>query len=184
MGEVSPDKPGVANEIDASASRAKSAPICGDFDIRIARDGTWYYQGSPIGRKALVKLFATVLRREADGSYWLATPYERGRITVEDAPFTAVELEIEGGGRDQTLVFRTNLDERVAAGPDHPIRVREDAATGAPSPYLLVRPGLEALILRPVFYQLVELGVGGDEPEGRTLGVWSGGRLFPLGRLD
>ena len=111
--------------------------------MRIARDGTWYYRGSPINRPALVKLFASVLRREDDGSYWLVTPAERGRVVVEDAPFIAVALDVEGEGRDQRLIFRTNLDEIVAAGPDHPLRV-ETAADGTPAPYVLLRPGLEA----------------------------------------
>lgn len=156
-------------------------PFCGDFDIRIGRDGTWYYQGSPIGRKPLVKLFASVLRREADGSYWLVTPYERGRILVDDAPFVAVECDIEGEGRAQRLVFRTNLDERVTADAEHPLRVAEKEG-GEPSPYVLVRPGLEALIARSVYYQLVERAVTApDSPQ--TLGLWSGGRFFPLGRL-
>ncbi len=157
---------------------------CGDFDMRIARDGTWFYRGSPIGRKALVKLFASVLRREADGSYWLVTPVERGRIEVEDAPFTAVELKVEGDGRARRLTFRTNVDEEVTADASHPIRVAEDPVTGEPSPYVLVRDGLEALILRPVFYELVELA---EERvvDGRTvLGVWSAGNFFPLGALE
>jgi hypothetical protein len=162
-------------------------PFCGDFDMRIARDGTWFYHGSPIGRKPLVKLFASVLRRETDGSYWLVTPFERGRIAVDDAPFLAVELTVEGSGSDQILVLRTNLDETVAIAPERPLRVAEDAATGEPSPYVLVRagrdgrPGLEALIARPVFYQLVELAVA-DPADPERLGVWSKGAFFALGR--
>ena len=151
-----------------------------ELDMRIARDGTWYYRGTPINRPPLVKLFASVLRREPDGSYWLVTPAERGRVTVEDAPFVAVELDVQGAGRDQRLIFRSNLDEIVAAGRDHPLRV-ETAADGTPSPYVLVRPGLEALLLRPVFYELVELGVA-DETAGETkFGVWSDGEFFELG---
>lgn len=156
---------------------------CGDFGIRIARDGTWFYLGSPIGRKPLVKLFSTVLRREDDGSYWLVTPVERGLIEVEDAPFTAVELQVEGSGRDQTLRFRTNLDDWVEAGPDHPIRVDTNPATGEPSPYILVRDRLEALILRPIFYQLVEIGEETEEGGTPQLGVWSKGTFFMLGSL-
>src|SRR5215472_12510177 len=126
------------------ATRSERPPIdCGDFDIRIARDGTWSYRGSPIGRLALVKLFASVLRREADGSYWLVTPAERGCIVVDDAPFVAVEVTAEGEGPDQQLIFRTNLDDIVTAGPDHRLRV-ETAASGEPAPYILVRGGLEA----------------------------------------
>ena len=117
----------------------KRPPIdCGDLEMRIARDGTWFYRGSPIGRLPLVKLFASVLRREADGRYWLVTPAERGRIEVEDVPFLAVALTVEGEGRDQQLIFRTNLDEFVTAGPDNPLRV-ETAASGEPAPYILVR---------------------------------------------
>jgi hypothetical protein len=152
---------------------------CGDLHMRIARDGTWFYHGSPIGRKPLVKLFASVLRREPDGSYWLVTPVERGRVEVEDAPFTAVELAFEGEGAARVLRFRTNLDEWVDAGPDRPIRVEPGDARSGPRPYVMVREGLEALILRPVFYELVALA----EPsgtEGRELGVWSQGAFFPL----
>jgi hypothetical protein len=156
---------------------------CGDFGIRIARDGTWFYRNSPIRRLPLVKLFASVLRREADGHYWLVTPAERGRIEVEDAPFVAVELEASGQGSNQSLTFRTNLDDRVVAGESHPLRVATDPATGEPHPYVLVRPGLEALLLRSVFYHLVELGreetIGGE----RQFGVWSNGKFFPLGSL-
>ena len=108
-------------------------PSCGDFDFRIARDGTWFYRGSPIGRKPLVRLFSTVLRREDDGSYWLVTPVERGRITVDDAPFVAVEMNVTGSGRDQKLSFRTNVDDWVVADDQHPISLRIDA-DGAPSP--------------------------------------------------
>lgn len=150
-----------------------------DLQMRIGRDGTWYYRGSAIARLALVKLFAAVLRREANGSYWLVTPAERGPVEVEDAPFVAVELTVEGEGREQRLIFRTNLDEIVTAGPDHPLRT-ETAADGAPSPYILVRDGLEALLARPVFYQLVELG--GEEPVGDAIafGVWSDQMFFRL----
>ncbi len=176
-----------ADALGSGVLTQDTLPICGDFDMRIARDGTWFYHGSPIGRKPLVKLFASVLRREHDGSYWLVTPVERGRIAVDDAPFVAVELTPSGSGRDQILVFRTNLDETIAAGPDFPIRVVEDAATGEPTPYVLARvgrdgrPGLDALISRPVFYQLVELALEDPDGSGR-LGVWSGGMFFPLGR--
>ena len=156
---------------------------CGDFGIRIARDGTWFYQNSPIRRLPLVKLFASVLRREADGGYWLVTPVERGRIEVEDAPFVAVEVEWTGQGREQSLTFRTNLDDKVVAGESHPLGVATDPETGEPRPYILVRGGLEALLLRSVFYHLVERGeetVVNGRPE---FGVWSGGKFFPLGNL-
>jgi uncharacterized protein len=151
--------------------------------MRIARDGTWFYRGSPIGRLPLVKLFASVLRREPDGSYWLVTPAERGRIEVEDAPFLAVELERKGDDREQRLTFRTNLDEFVTLGPDRPLRV-ETAADGQPAPYILVRDRLEARLARPVFYELVDLGV--EEPIASTVefGVWSSGTFFRLGTPD
>ena len=158
--------------------------FCGEIDIRIGRDGTWFYHGSPIGRKPLVKLFASVLRREDNGDYWLVTPAERGRIKVDEVPFTAVEVNAAGAGPAQTLTFRTNLDDEVAADAQHPIRVAYDADSREPRPYILVRDRLEARILRPVFYELVELAqmqrIGGDE----VYGVWSREQFFPLGRSD
>ena len=160
---------------------ANRSPVdCGDLDMWIARDGTWFYRGSPIGRPALVKLFASVLRREPDGRYWLVTPAERGRIEVEDVPFLVVALTVEGEGREQKLIFQTNLDDIVTAGPDNPLRV-ETAANGEPAPYLSVRDDLEARLARSVFYDLVELGT--EEPIGETsqFGVWSSGRFFRLG---
>jgi hypothetical protein len=166
------------------AVRANRTPVeIHDLDMRIARDGTWYYRGTPIQRMPLVKLFASVLRREADGSYWLVTPAERGRVVVEDAPFVAVAVDREGEGRDQRLIFRTNLDEIVAAGPDHPLRV-ETAADGTPSPYILVRPGLEALILRPVFYELAEIGQEESIEGEMQFGVWSDSMFFRLGDVE
>jgi hypothetical protein len=173
--------PDSGNSSMIGSTVADRRPIdCGDLDMRIARDGTWYYRGSPIGRPPLVKLFASVLRREADGGYWLVTPAERGRIAVEDAPFVAVELTVLGEGRDQQLIFRTNLDDIVAAGPDHPIRV-ETALSGEPAPYILVRGALEARISRPVFYELVELAVDEKIAEEKQFGVWSSGAFFCLG---
>jgi uncharacterized protein len=176
--------------IPPTTHHGRSEPVesrdsCGEFDIRIASDGTWFYHGSPITRKPLVKLFASVLRRDEAGDFWLVTPAERGRIRVDDAPFVAVELTTHGVGRDRQLIFRTNLDEIVTAGPDHHIRVRIDDGTGTPRPYIAVRPGLDALIARPVFYQLADLAVE-DDPAGATgtLGVWSCGAYFALGRVD
>jgi uncharacterized protein len=150
--------------------------------MRIARDGAWFYRGSPISRPPLVKLFASVLRREPDGSYWLVTPAERGRIEVEDAPFLAVALTVTGDDRDQQLIFRTNLDDIVTAGPGHPLRV-ETAASGEPAPYILIRDRLEAKITRPVFYDLVELGSEERVEDAARFGVWSGGAFFWLGEL-
>lgn len=152
----------------------------GDLDIRIARDGSWSYRGSPIGRLPLVKLFASVLRREADGRYWLVTPAERGHIEVEDVPFLGVALTVEGDGRNQQLIFRTNLDEFVTAGADNPLRV-ETAADGEPAPYILVRDGLEARLARAVFYDLVELGTEEQVEDTIQFGVWSQSTFFRLG---
>lgn len=179
---------GSAGGDDAGAQSARDGapglPFCGDLDMRIARDGTWFYRGSPIGRKSLVKLFSTVLRREPDGSYWLVTPVERGRITVEDAPFTAVELTVTGAVRDQVLTFRTNVDDEVTADAEHPLRVAHNPETGEPSPYIMVRNGLEARLLRPVYYQLVELGEERREGGAAIYGVWSKGQFFSLGSLE
>lgn len=154
-----------------------------DYHLRIARDGTWYHRGSPIARKPLVKLFSTVLRREDDGEYWLVTPAERGRIEVEDAPFTAVELSVTGAGEAQALSFRTNLDDWVTAGPEHPIRVETCPDTGEPRPYILVRGRLEALIQRPVFYELVERAETKKQDGKAIVGLWSQGTFFCLGTL-
>jgi len=160
---------------------ARRSPIDrGDLAMRIARDGTWFYRGSPIARLPLVKLFASVLRREADGRYWLVTPAERGKIEVEDVPFLAVALTAEGEGREQQLIFTTNLDDIVTAGPDNRLRV-ETAANGAPAPYILVRDDLEARIARPVFYELVELGREERVEDATQFGVWSRGMFFRLG---
>ena len=160
---------------------------CGDLPFLIKRDGTWLYRGSPIGRKELVCLFSSVLKREADGSYWLETPAERGRIEVEDTPWTAVELDWEGCGRDQVLSFRTNVDQVVSAGPDHPVRVSHDVLTCEPTPYIAVRGAgpcvLEARISRAVYYELVALAEPGTVNGRRMLGVWSQRRFFPLGEM-
>lgn len=179
-------------------------PLCGDLDMRIARDGTWYYRGSPISRKPLVKLFSTVLRREDDGEFWLVTPAERGRVIVEDAPFTAVEVTATGTGRDQVLRLRTNVDEEITVDAGHPIWIK--AERGEPAPYLRVRPalpstaartgslgqdgddppppGLDALILRSVYYHLVDLGVDHRIESKAVFGVWSAGTFFALGDLE
>ena len=148
--------------------------------MRIARDGTWFYRGSPIVRLPLVKLFASVLRREADGHYWLVTPAARGKIEVEDVPFLAVALTAEGEGREQQLIFTTNLDDIVTAGADNPLRV-ETAANGEPAPYILVRDDIEARLARPVFYELVELGSEERIENTAQFGVWSKGMFFGLG---
>jgi len=153
---------------------------CGDFGIHIGRDGVWWHQGSPIGRIELVKLFASALRREPDGTYWLVTPAERGRVTVEDAPFLAVELDAEGTGHEQRLIFRTNLDDIVAAGEEHPLRVETDVS-GHPAPYIMIRPGLEARLTRPVFYALVDFAIEEEIGGQNVFGVWSDSKFFSLG---
>jgi len=168
------------SNLDLSNPDFSKLPSCGDFDFRIARDGTWFYRGSPIGRKPLVRLFSTVLRREDDGSFWLVTPVERGRITVDDAPFVAVEMDVKGAGREQSLAFRTNVEDWVTADAAHPIRV-ELGADGAPSPYIRVRGALDALIARSVFYQMVDLAETKASDGRAELGIWSGGAYFPLG---
>ncbi len=156
--------------------------LCGNFNMRIDRNGQWYYQGSPIGRLALVKLFSTVLRRDNDGVHWLTTPVENGRIEVEDSAFIAVELLSEGTGKDQVLRFRTNVDDVVTLDAEHPLRIAQESATGEPRPYIYVRKGLEARIARAVFYHVIEKGEStpGDES---NFGVWSSGIFFPLGSL-
>ncbi|KEJ97188.1 hypothetical protein SAMN05444149_104340 [Pseudosulfitobacter pseudonitzschiae] len=149
--------------------------FCGDLDMQIKRDGTWFYQGTPIGRPGLVKLFASILKREGD-DYFLVTPVEKVGITVEDAPFLAIDFEAEGEGTDQVLTFVTKTDDVTVAGPDAPIRVERDPETGEPSPYVLVRRNLEALIDRKSFYRLVDVGT---HHEG-WFGVWSRGEFFGI----
>ncbi len=152
-------------------------PHCGPIPMRIARDGTWLYMGTPIGRAAMVRLFSTVLRREEDGSFVLVTPVERVGIEVDDAPFVAVSVAREGEGEAQTLTFLTNVGDETVAGPDRPIHVTTDPRTGEPSPYVRVRGRLDALMARPVFYELADMAV----ERGGEMGVWSGGAFFALG---
>lgn len=167
--------------VSARAAQGKGLPpvhlwtpeFCGDLDMRIARDGTWFYLGTPIGRHELVRLFSTILKREGD-DYFLVTPVEKVGITVDDAPFVAVDFEVGGEGHDQVLVFETNVGDKILAGKDNPIRVVRDPETGEPSPYVLVRSNLEALIDRKSFYRLVEIGVHEDG----WFGVWSDGQFF------
>ena len=161
---------------------------CGHLPFLIKRDGTWLYRGTPINRKPMVCLFATVLKREEDGSYLLETPAERGTIEVEDVPFVAVELEWSGHGTGQTLCFRTNVDQCVTAGPEHPIRIAHDLLTCEPTPYLHIRDGkgtfpLEARINRATYYELVALAEPGMLHGRKVLGVWSDGAFFSLGDL-
>ncbi|HTX51453.1 MAG TPA: DUF1285 domain-containing protein [Caulobacteraceae bacterium] len=148
---------------------------CGEIDIVIRRNGQWLHEGSPIGREALVRLFSTVLRKDPDGIY-LVTPVEKMKITVEDAPFVAVRVDRVGEG----LRFLTNVGDELEAGPDNAIRVETEPG-GEPRPYLHVRRGLEALIARPVFYELVDMAEERITPDGPRLGVWSNGVWFPVG---
>jgi hypothetical protein len=150
---------------------------CGDVGLKIGRNGTWYYQNSPIGRKPLVKLFASVLRREPDGHYYLVTPAERALVRVQEAPFIAVEMQVEGSDQNQRLIFRTNVDDEVTAGGDHPLRFRPERDGGF-TPFVLVRDGLEARLDRPVYYDLVEAAVTKRRGGKDELGVWSGGTFF------
>ena len=154
--------------------------FCGDIDIRIAADGTWFHEGCPIGRLPLVKLFASVLRRGEDGDYWLVTPIEKARIAVDDVPFVAVELEAAGSGESQRLRFRTNLDEWVSAGAQHPLAFRPLPDSEEKAPYLTVRDGLEARVARTAYYALVEFCTERAMGGRTVLGVWSGGVFFPF----
>lgn len=154
---------------------AWNPPDCGDLDIRIARDGTWFYLGTPIGRPELVRLFSTILRKD-DDRYVLVTPVEKVGIVVDDAPFVAVDFTIQGTGDTQTLTFETNVGDHATAGPDHPIRVEREPETGEPSPYVLIRDRLEALIDRKSFYRLVDIGAHHKD----WFGLWSGGTFFPI----
>ena len=154
-------------------------PFCGDIDIRIARDGTWFHEGSPIGRAPMVKLFASILRLEG-GKYFLVTPVEKVGIQVDDAPLLAVDFDVIGVGVDQNLQFITRTEDKVTAGPGHAIRVHRDIATDQPSPYVHVRAGLEALIDRKTFYRMIELGSHAMHLGQSWFGVWSGGQFFAI----
>lgn len=179
-------RPGLEGVIAAAKAQAPGRGLppvhlwnpahCGEIDIVIRKDGLWFHEGSPIGREALVRLFSTVLRKDPDG-FHLVTPVEKMKIIVEDAPFIATRVDREG----ETLKFLTNVGDEVEAGPDNEIRVDVDEATGEPRPYLHVRRGLEALIARPVFYELVELAQERETPDGPRLGVSSNGAWFPVG---
>jgi hypothetical protein len=154
-------------------------PDCGDIDMRIASDGTWFYQKTPIGRAALVRLFASVLKREGD-NYFLVTPVEKCGIAVDDAPFLAVELRVDDAGGGRRLNFRTNVDDWVACGPDHALRFEPESETGGLKPYLHVRRDLWAKVTRALFYDLVELGEEREIAGERMFGVASAGEFFVM----
>jgi hypothetical protein len=158
--------------------------MIGDLAIRIDRDGTWYYHGSPIRRKELVFLFASALRRDEAGAYWLVTPAEMGRIQVDDVPFIAVEMVAAGCGVDQIISLRTNIDQIITVDQNHPITVVESSGSGGPVPYVEIGGGLQARLTRSVYYDLVGRGVEHPMDEGNLFGVWSAGCFFPLGKLD
>lgn len=181
-------KPSTDNIIAAARSATKGGPapvhlwnppFCGDLDMRIARDGTWYYLGTPIGRFELVKLFSSVIRRDGD-DYFLVTPAEKVGITVDDAPFVAVDFDVSNPGPDQILTFTTNVGDTVTAGPENPIRVTRDPKTGEPSPYVLVRTNLEALIDRKSFYRLIDIASHEQHGGKRWFGLRSCDAFFPI----
>lgn len=177
----------LAKKVERKVSSGSPIPIK-DFEMRIAKDGVWYHQGTPIKRLPLVKLFASVLLKEQDDSYWLVTPVEKGMIEVEDAPFLAVEVECVTSNENESFKtdfsFRTNLDEFVICGPENPLRVNIDPKTQEPNPYILVRDGLEAKITRSVFYELIDVANERIIDGKRFLGIWSKGIFFQLGQID
>ncbi len=182
---------GLAEAQAEGAARRALPPVekwnpayCGEIDMRIARDGTWFYLGTPIGRPALVRLFSTILRREPDGSYVLVTPVEKVGLKVDDVPFIAVRVDVEGDGLDQRLRFLTNVGDDVVAGSDHHLRVSHRNGD-EPQPYVHVRGGLEARLSRPVFYELVNIAEERRDASGkRELFVLSNGQTFALGSPD
>ena len=182
---VIPSADGIAASVRAIKSKGLppvhqwNPPFCGDLDMRIARDGTWFYLGTPIGRAPLVKLFSSILRKDGD-KYFLVTPVEKVGIVVEDAPFVAIDFDVSGRDEAQVLTFTTHVGDTAVAGPEHPIRVERDPETGEPSPYVLVRANLEALIDRKSFYRLVDVGSHHDVDGASWFGVWSGGAFFPI----
>lgn len=178
--------PGAADDLAKTIAKAGkkgpppvhlwNPPFCGDLDMRIKRDGSWWYLGTPIGRERLVRLFASVLRLDEDGKYYLVTPVEKVGIIVDDAPFVAVDFRVTDGA----ITFVTNVGDETVAGPENPIRVVRDPETGEPSPYVHVRRGLEALIDRKSFYRLVEICVHEDVDGQSWFGLRSGGMFFPI----
>lgn len=186
---VTPSAEGIAASAQAAAGKARglppihlwNPPFCGDLDMEIQRDGTWFYNGTPIGRAPLVKLFSSILRKEGD-RYVLVTPVEKVGIRVVDAPFIAVDANASGTGREQALTFTTNVGDTATADATHPIRVTLDPETAEPTPYVLIRGELEARIDRKTFYRLVEIGAEHSVNDVIWFGLWSGGHFFPIQR--
>ena len=172
------------NDVNREIAKAKglppvhlwNPPFCGDINMRIGADGLWHYMNSPIGRMPLVKLFSSILRLDDDGKYYLVTPVEKCGIIVDDAPFLAIRMRVEGKGKAQVIHFETQVEDEVAVGPEHPLRFADEAETGGLKPYVLVRSNLEALVSRALFYDLVALGT----VEGEWFGVWSSGVFFSM----
>lgn len=159
-------------------------PFCGDLDMRIARDGTWFYLGTPIKRERLVRLFSTVIRLDDDEKYYLVTPVEKIGITVDDAPFVAVDIEVAGEGDEQVITFRTNVGDDARVDEERPLRMAFDPETKEPAPYVMVRAGLEALINRAVYYKLVDLAVEETIDGEEMFGVWSAGLFFAFTKVS
>ncbi len=159
---------------------AWNPPFCGDMDMVIRRDGSWHYMGSPIGRASMVRLFSTIMRHDDDDCYYLVTPVEKVRIQVEDAPFVAIAVDTEGEGQKQVLTFTTNVGDTVRLDSEHPFRVDLDPESAEPSPYILVRDRLEALVHRNIFYQLVEIADIQSVEGGDWYGIWSGGTFYKI----
>ena len=182
---VKPSAEGIAAAATKAAKKGPppvhlwNPPFCGDLDMQIRRDGTWFYLGTPIGRHGLVKLFSSIIRKDGD-DYFLVTPVEKVGITVEDAPFVAVDFTVAAPGPDQVITFTTHVEDEATAGPEHPIRIVRDADTGEPSPYVLIRANLEALIDRKSFYRLIDLGEHADHDGESWFGIRSGGVFFPV----
>ncbi len=182
---VKPSADGLAASAQAATKKGPppvhlwNPPFCGDIDMRIARDGTWFYQGTPIGRPGLVKLFSGILKKEA-GKFFLVTPVEKVGITVDDAPFLAIDFDVAGEGPAQVVTFTTHVGDTVTLDAEHVLRVERDPVSGEPSPYIHVRAGLEALIDRKSFYRLVDLCVHTKDAGKDWFGLWSSGRFFPV----
>jgi len=186
--DISPRISGLAALLKAQAGKGRppveawNPPYCGDVGLAIRADGVWEYRGSPIGRASLVKLFASVLWKDADGRHYLVTPAEKVDVAVADAPFLAVEMEVSAPGRAQQLIFRTNVDDIVTVDAEHPLRFEVDQVNGGFKPYLGVRGRLEALVTRPLAWDLAELALAGSDAAPMHPGVWSRGVFFALPR--